>query len=210
MEINKFVNNYRTVSLFQILGKIYKKILFNSIFEYLQINMMLCDNQWGFRPPDLWKFRLLSIVHDIYASFDCNPPKGGRGIFLDISIAFDRVWHEGLIFYKVLFIQSFIRNRHQPVLLKIQPSTWAPVLTSVPQGSILGLLFFFTQTIYLRVFHQNSTFLLMIPPFFVLLTILLFQNRYWIVIWKFLCGPINGRCHSIEMYQKSNPRDIFF
>ena len=160
MEINKFVNNYRTVSLFQILGKIYKKILFNSVFEYLQINMILCDNQWGFRPPDLWKFRLLSIVHGIYASFDCNPPKGGRGIFLDMSIAFNRVWHEGLIYYKVLFIQSFIRNRHQRVLLNIQPSTWAPVLTIVTQGSILGLLFFFTQTIYLRYFIKIQPFCL--------------------------------------------------
>ena len=40
---------------------------------------------------------LLSIVHDIYASFDCNPPRDVRGVFLDISKAFDKVWHEGLI-----------------------------------------------------------------------------------------------------------------
>ena len=58
-------------------------------------------------------------VHDIYTSFDCNPPKDVRGIVLDISKAFYRVWHEGLI-YKMKFIgitgmplkllQSFLQN----------------------------------------------------------------------------------------------------
>ena len=42
----------------------------------------------------------LPTAHEIYASFDCNSTCHVRGIFLDISKAFDRVWHEGLI-YKV-------------------------------------------------------------------------------------------------------------
>ena len=80
--------NYRSVSLLLIFGKVFEKILFNSIFVYLQENCLLCDNQSGFRPSD---YQLLSIPHDIYASFDCNPPTDARGIFLDISKAFDRV-----------------------------------------------------------------------------------------------------------------------
>ena len=86
----QIVNNYRPVSLLPIFGKVFQKILFNSIFEYLQENCLLCDNQSGFRPSDSCEYQLLSIVH-IYASFDCNPPKYVRGIFLDISKAFDRV-----------------------------------------------------------------------------------------------------------------------
>ena len=39
------VNNYRPVSLLPIFGKVFEKILFNSIFEYLQENCLLCDNQ---------------------------------------------------------------------------------------------------------------------------------------------------------------------
>ena len=50
-------------------------------------------NQSRFRPADSREYQLLSIVHDIYASFDCNPPHDVRGVFLDISKAFDRVWH---------------------------------------------------------------------------------------------------------------------
>ena len=62
---------------------------------------MLNENQSGFRPSDSCEYQLLSLVHDIYTSFDCSPPCDVRSIFLeDISKTFDRVWHEGLI-YKV-------------------------------------------------------------------------------------------------------------
>ena len=77
------------------------------------------------------EYQLLSIVHDIYASFDFSPPLDVRGIFLDIFKAFDRVWHDGLI-YKVncirlngmflKLITSFLENRFQRVILNSQTS----------------------------------------------------------------------------------------
>ena len=42
--------------------------------------------------------QLLSITHKIYKSFYCNPPVDITGVFLDITKAFDKVWHDGLIF----------------------------------------------------------------------------------------------------------------
>ena len=53
-----------------------------SIFEYLQENCLLCDNQSGFRPFDFHVSinYTFYVVHDIYASFDCNRPKDVRDI----------------------------------------------------------------------------------------------------------------------------------
>ena len=60
-------------------------------------NGLLCPHQSGFHSSDLCQSQLLSIVHDIYASFDQNPALEVRANFLDISKGFDKVWHEGLI-----------------------------------------------------------------------------------------------------------------
>ena len=79
-------------------------------------------------------------LYMIYASFDCSPPRDVRGLFLDISKAFNRVWHEGRI-YKIKsidvtglpleLIQSFLSHRFQRVVLSGQP-TWLPVTAGVP------------------------------------------------------------------------------
>ena len=81
-----------------IYGKIFERIIFNPIFEYVKKNSLLCPNQSGFRPFDSYENQLLSIVHDIYANFNQNPTLEMRANFLDISKAFDKVWHEGLLF----------------------------------------------------------------------------------------------------------------
>ena len=96
----QIVNNYRPVSLLPICSKILEKIIFDSIMRFLNENKLLSDAQSGFRPSDSCEYQLLSIVHDIYKSFDCNPPLEVREIFFDISKAFGRVWHDGLI-YKI-------------------------------------------------------------------------------------------------------------
>ena len=87
----KVIDNYRPISLLPICGKILEKILFNSVYEFLDENNLPCEHRSGFRPSDSCESQLLSIVHDIYASFDCSPLLDIRGIFLDISKAFDRV-----------------------------------------------------------------------------------------------------------------------
>ena len=71
-------------------------------------------------------------------------PKIRRGMFLDISKAFDRVWHDGLLFKLKknnvsgnLFqlIKSFLSGRFQRVLLNGQTSDWETRQAGVPQGS---------------------------------------------------------------------------
>ena len=147
----QIINNYRPVSLLPICGKIFEKIMFNAIFKFLEVNSLLSSNQSGFRPNDSCVHQLISITHSIYSSFDCNPSLEVRGVFLDISKAFDRVWHDALLFKLrsngingnlYFLIKSFLSNRKQRVVLNGQSSEWANVSAGVPQGSILGPLFF--------------------------------------------------------------------
>ena len=94
----------------------------------------------------------MSIVHNLLKkAFDAYPTLETCGVFLDMSKAFDKVWHQGLIFKLksigvsdslLSLIESFLSNRFQRVLLNGQTSEWLPVKAGVPQGSILGPLFF--------------------------------------------------------------------
>ena len=66
------------------------------MFEFFIANNLISKNQLGFRPGDSRINQLLSITHEIYLSFDDNLEV--RDVFLDISKAFDKVLHKGLIF----------------------------------------------------------------------------------------------------------------
>ena len=147
----RFVNNYRSVSLLPVFGKIFEKIIFNKTYKFLLEEKLLNPNQSGFRPSDSCINQLIAITHEIFKAFDCNPPLEVRSVFLDISKAFDKVWHEGLIYQiksmgvsgqLLNLLENYLTNRHQRVLLNGQNSAWAPVLAGVSQGSILGPLLF--------------------------------------------------------------------
>ena len=142
--------NYRPISLLPI-WKIFEKLIFEAIYCHLCDNDLLSVNQSGFRPGDSTINQLLAITHRIYSGFEEMPSKESRTVFLDLSKAFDRVWHEGLL-YKLecsgisgnllYLISNFLSNREQRALLNGNSSEWKRISAEVPQGSVPGPLFF--------------------------------------------------------------------
>ena len=147
----RIISNYRPISLLPIFGKIFERIIYNRCFEFLMSNSLINTSQSGFIPRDSCINQLLSITHNIYSAFDANPTLEVKGVFLDISKAFDRVWHDGLI-YKLnrmgingnlkSLLESFLSDRYQRVVLNGQSSDWAKINAGVPQGSILAPMLF--------------------------------------------------------------------
>ena len=139
----KLIKNYRPVSLLPVCSKIFEKIIFNSLFKYLEDSNLLNGNQSGFRPGGCCIHQLLSMTHEIYKTFDANPSLENRGVFLDLSKAFDKVWHDDLM-YKLKrlgiggkyyrLIHSFLNDRHQRVVLNGQCSNWSKIKVGVSQG----------------------------------------------------------------------------
>ena len=68
------------------------------MFEILEKYKLLLAHQSGFQTNDSCADQLLSIVHNIYAAFNAYPILESRGVLLDKSKAYDKVWHERLIF----------------------------------------------------------------------------------------------------------------
>ena len=126
----------------------FKRILYNSLFHFLYQNNLISTAHPGFKPSDSRINQLLSITHEIYQSTD----EGNeiRGVFLDISKAFD-VWHEGLVFKLkhndisgnlLNIFEDFLRNRKQRVVLNGQTSNSENIDAGVSQGFILVPLLF--------------------------------------------------------------------
>ncbi|GFW19570.1 probable RNA-directed DNA polymerase from transposon BS [Trichonephila clavipes] len=141
----KFTENYRPISLISSLGKIFEKILLKKINSHCEENQIIPDFQHGFRQQTSTQHQLLRVTNHIINGY--NSKTITVGLFLDVKKAFDRMWHDGLIYKMIIFnfptylikiIHSYLNNRTFNVKYNNVHSSQRPILASTPQGSILS------------------------------------------------------------------------
>lgn len=141
--------NYRPISLTSHIIKIFERILRKKIIQYLEVNNIICTNQHGFQTGSSCLTQLLHHFDDVIESLGnhCD----FDSIYLDYAKAFDKVDHKLLLkklhLYKlhpkiIKWIQSFLMDRSQTVVINGHSSYSSKILSGVPQGTVLGPILF--------------------------------------------------------------------
>jgi hypothetical protein len=88
--------NYRPISLLPCISKVFEKLIFNHVYSFWKEHNVISAKQSGFTPGDSTVNQLTSLSDAIYRAFENGTEV--RAVFLDLSKAFDKVWHKGLIY----------------------------------------------------------------------------------------------------------------
>ena len=143
------VSNYRPIPLLSCLDKVSERAVFKHLYNHFHDNNILTPLQSGFIPGDSTTNQLTFLCNTFCQALDSG--KEVRIVFCDVSKAFDRVWHTGLLCKLkaagvsgslLSWLGSYLSNRRQRVTLPGTQSNWNYIHAGVPQGSILGPLLF--------------------------------------------------------------------
>jgi len=138
------VTSYRRISLLPVLSKILEKLLLSRITKDLPPQMWMPSHQFGFRKGHSTIHQCHRLTDIILKAFEDQ--KYCPAVFLDVSQAFDKVWHPGLLLkikqtlpYKYFtLLQSYLQHRYLEVSCKNAISPPILMQSRVTQGSILG------------------------------------------------------------------------
>ena len=143
------VSNYRPISLLPLPGKILEKLIHKQLSEYLEVQSLLIEEQHGFRKDHSTIHSVAQVTNYVNAKMDSRMCT--LATYIDFRKAFDCVQHTvlinklaavGLGESTIDWISSYLSCRKQRVLANGVCSPFLPITQGVPQGSVLGPLFY--------------------------------------------------------------------
>jgi hypothetical protein len=157
------VNNYRPISLLPAFSKLFEKVAHQQLLQYFNDNGLFYSGQYGFRDSHSTELAALETSDRINSILDNGDQ--AVSIFMDLSKAFDtldhgillnKLKHYGIQNNSLKWFSSYLGNRQQYVTVNGHVSSTLPIVTGVPQGSILGPLLFI---IYMNdIYLSSNTF----------------------------------------------------
>ena len=148
-EDRSLVSNHRPISLLSNVDKVFERVMFKYLYNHLVENNILTAFQSGFVPGDSTTNQLTFLYDAFCRALD--EEKEIRVVFCDISKAFDRVWHKGLVHKleaagitgtTLRWFTNYLKDRKQRVVIPGAKSNWNYIQAGVPQGSIVGPILF--------------------------------------------------------------------